>query len=221
MLARLRGLKSWLLPAIGAALLVYVLRAGPERTELSHALPGDLMLQTLDGQTLGVADLRGHVVVLNLWASWCPACVAELPVLQQLFERERQSGLLVLGATLDEEAAPVVTMARESGAGYPMVWASAAVLARLPRFPAVPATFLVDCQGVVRERIVGRVSEADLRAGIARLRSAGGAACGTRTGRDQELSAASTSEDLVQGPGWLLACRRVPPCRHPVPPALP
>ena len=118
---------------------------------------------TIDGDSVSLAAHRGKVVLLNIWATWCHPCREELPVLQRLYERNAARGLEIVGVSVDSrgEERKVRDFARSFGLTYP-VWhdpherVSAIFLA-----PGVPATYLIDREGVLRWRHVGPVREND------------------------------------------------------------
>ena len=107
MLKRTIGLKSFLAP-FGIALACAGFSLGPYRIAAAIQAVGKadsaINLQAIDGKTLkrAVADLKGKVVVVNLWATWCGPCVAEFPDLVRLHTEFRQKGLVVIAASVDE-----------------------------------------------------------------------------------------------------------------------
>ena len=129
-----------------------------------------LFLSRLDGSSLTLADLRGQVVVLNLWASWCGPCRREIPSLQRIQRDLGPRGLVVLG--LNIESLPperLGHLARELGATYPIVLPAAALGGTFEPPPVVPHTWLVDRAGRVRASRSGWVSERHLRAACEQL----------------------------------------------------
>jgi len=118
---------------------------------------------TLAGDSVSLASLRGRVVLLNIWATWCHPCREEIPVLQALHERHAAEGLEVVGVSIDvaSEREAVGEFVREFAMTYP-VWLDPE--GRVSNaFPAVgvPATFLIDPQGTVRWRKIGPIAEND------------------------------------------------------------
>ncbi len=109
-----------------------------------------LIAPTVDGGTVDLAALRGHVVLLNLWASWCPPCRAELPMLAQLQERHRAEGLVLIALSADrhhdrEDARRAITGLALTGAfmdgAKPNGYANP---------EALPFTYVIDADGIVR-----------------------------------------------------------------------
>ncbi|MDO8491296.1 MAG: redoxin domain-containing protein, partial [Dehalococcoidia bacterium] len=84
------------------------------------SLAPDFTVKMLTGETLRLSDLRGKPVFLNFWASWCPPCRAEMPILQQVFEDKALSdrGLVLLGIDLGEDPATVDSFMKSNGLSF-------------------------------------------------------------------------------------------------------
>ncbi len=123
---------------------------------------GDLFaaldLHDVHGKLVDLDPYRGRVRVFDIWASWCGPCRAIIPELNDLYARYRAKGLVVIGMSLDEYPAAVVMFERRIPLRYPngMFNEQAAKLFGYPT--AVPTTFLVDREGVIRRRFVGYVN---------------------------------------------------------------
>ena len=117
----------------------------------------------LRGQRFDLADLRGRVVLLNVWATWCEPCREELPELQALQQRHGADGLVVVGVSIDaaraeREVRRLVAAARVT---YPIVLDPKSTI--VPPFKVVgyPTTFLIDRQGAIRWRRDGLLEPGD------------------------------------------------------------
>jgi len=119
--------------------------------------------QTLDGDSVSLAALRGSPVLLNVWATWCHPCREEIPVLQALHERYRPRGLRVVGVTVDDEGATadIRAFATEYGVTYDL-WhdPDKRVMARYSVI-GVPTSVLVNRAGRVTWRRTGEVKAND------------------------------------------------------------
>ncbi|MCA8924435.1 MAG: redoxin domain-containing protein [Planctomycetes bacterium] len=129
--------------------------------------PYDFDVKTLDGAPLKLADLRGKVVIVDYWGTWCPPCRQEIPHFVEL-GREFGDLLEVVGMTFEKEqgeaaVAGVRRFARELGVTYPLVMADRALLQQVPNLEGFPTTLIIDRQGRVRAREVGYREHAYLR----------------------------------------------------------
>jgi thiol-disulfide isomerase/thioredoxin len=146
--------------------------------------------ETLDGDRLDLASLRGHVLVLNFWASWCGPCRSEQAGLQRAAGELSGQGVRFVGIDIKDQRAAALAYQREFKTAYPSLFdPSAALVARLrgqgPAFP--PATLVVDEQGRIGARIDGALgggrASPDLQAAllrdvVARVRGAGAGGSG-------------------------------------------
>lgn len=123
---------------------------------------------TLAGGHFDVGDHRGEVVVVNVWGSWCPPCIAEAPDLQRVWEETRAEGVQFVGVDFNDNRAAALAHERRFGVTYPSIEdESGRVLLSLrgslpPR--AVPSTLVLDREGRVAARVLGQVSQSTLRA---------------------------------------------------------
>jgi thiol-disulfide isomerase/thioredoxin len=118
----------------------------------------DVAAQTLDGAAVRLGDQRGQVILLNLWATWCPPCRAEMPLIQAAYEQYRDAGFTVLAVSQGEEAATVAAYVREAGLTFP-VWLDAAGAAgRAYQVRALPASIFIGRDGTVRAVYRGPLS---------------------------------------------------------------
>ncbi len=114
-------------------------------------------LERLEGDRVRLSDLRGRVVVLNIWASWCPPCRAEMPALQALHEQRVGQGVVVLGlnSTVQDSEQAARDFAAEYGLSFPIALDRDGEATRLYQVRALPSTFFIDRQGIIRRVVVG------------------------------------------------------------------
>ena len=136
-------------------------------------------LPKLEGQTLGkgvtlsLGDQLGHVVVINVWGSWCGPCRAEAPVLAAISQETTRRGVRFLGIDVRDEPAAALKFERQYGITNPSLEDREGLL--LAQFngvipvSAVPSTLVVDEAGVIRARVIGQVDGSTLRSMIADL----------------------------------------------------
>ena len=108
----------------------------------------------LNGKRIDIARLRGKVVVIDFWATWCPPCVAALPHLKELYASYRKKGLVIIGVCEDDERAVLADFVKKNNLTWPMMWEGDADGAPAERFQisAFPTVLIVDRKGIVRYR---------------------------------------------------------------------
>ena len=118
-------------------------------------------LLDLDGNPVRLEDLRGKLVWLNFWATWCPPCQAETPVLREMDERYRDRGLAIVGVAVQETTADNVReYADRYGLGYPIAFDASADIFDLYRVYALPTQFFIGPDGLVRQVVNGPLTTA-------------------------------------------------------------
>ena len=118
----------------------------------------EFRLTALDGQNVSLSSLRGKVVLVHFWATWCPPCVEELPVLDRLYRSLFGSDLEVLAVSVDEGGAGAVGpfIMRNRIALPVLLNPDHSVASQYGTFK-FPETYLVDRQGVIRRKFIGAV----------------------------------------------------------------
>jgi thiol-disulfide isomerase/thioredoxin len=111
-------------------------------------------LKNLDGTTFKVADRKGKVLLLNMWATWCGPCRGEMPSLVALQDKHRDKGFEILGLDTDDEKVDDINrFAEEMKLNYTLVWANNETqnaLVNISKFGGIPQSFLVDREGHLR-----------------------------------------------------------------------
>ncbi len=147
--------------------------SAPPSPQVGFTAPG-FTLDSLAGQPLTLSDLRGKVVVLNLWASWCPPCRAEMPALNAVYEKFRDRRLTVLGVntTYQDDEASARAAIQDWGVTFPIVFDRDGAASRQYRVQAMPTTFFIGRDGVIRDIVFGGpLSEALIASKIEKLMS--------------------------------------------------
>jgi len=115
----------------------------------------EFKLAGLDGKAISLADVRGKVVLLNFWATWCGPCRAEIPDLIELQEKYKGQ-LQIIGLTVDDDDAGVIQqVVARTGINYPVAMASAEVRIKYGGIAALPTSFVLDAQGRVVQKHEG------------------------------------------------------------------
>lgn len=165
--------RRWLLAAAaggaalaGAGVGLWRTRVGPADDEAVRAL-WSLSFATPQGASLSMASLRGRPLLLNFWATWCPPCVEEMPLLDAFFRQQAANGWQVVGLAIDQPSA-VRTFLRRTPVTFEIGLAGLDGTALGQGLGNVsgglPFTVVLDGAGKVRERRMGRVTESDLQA---------------------------------------------------------
>ena len=119
---------------------------------------GSLTMQTIDGEFLEMSDLRGKVVLVNFWATWCGPCREEIPYLASLTERYPEH-LVVIGVSEDAGGVDMVeAFADQYGVNYPIVMSTPEIKRAFPGVFALPTSFVVDPDGQMVQTHVGLIS---------------------------------------------------------------
>ncbi len=125
----------------------------------------DVQFTELDGKSLRLKDLRGRVVLLNFWATWCLPCRDEIPSLSAMQKDLEPRGLSVIGVSYDDTADLVRDFQKDIPQSYQVVLGGREVGAELPA-SSLPTTYIIDRQGRIREKMIGERTRAAFEAAI-------------------------------------------------------
>jgi len=115
----------------------------------------DFQLQSLDGGSVSLSELRGSPVMLNFWATWCPPCRSEMPYLQQIYEEWSGKGLILLAIDIGESPAKVRQFMQSNNLSLPVLLDIREVVTREYNVIAYPTTFFIDKDGIIQEKVIG------------------------------------------------------------------
>jgi peroxiredoxin len=157
-----------LLAFIGSRMWPQVAAAFGVQSAGEHA--PDFHVTTLDGQQVSLASLRGKVVLVNFWATWCPPCRIEMPGFQRVYEAKRDKGFTIVGISTDAiGSGAVADFIRERGITYPIAMANAAVIRDFGGARTLPTSFLIDRDGRIRNEVKGIFASVTLEQAVGRL----------------------------------------------------
>jgi len=129
----------------------------------------DFELPDLAGKPVTMASLRGKTVVIDFWATWCPPCIFQIPILNSVQTNHRDAGVVVVGVAVDVEGVEVVKpYAEENDIQYTVLLGDEG-LARKFGAPGFPALVVVSPEGRIDSTHVGLIEEADLNEAIAKV----------------------------------------------------
>src|ERR1043165_2617229 len=129
------------------------------------AVAPDVQFTKLDGQSLRIKDLRGRVVLLNFWATWCIPCRNEIPSLSAMQKDLDARGLSIIGVSYDDTADLVKDFQKQIPQSYEIVLGGRDVGSQLPASP-LPTSYLIDRQGRIREKMIGERTREAFEASI-------------------------------------------------------
>ncbi len=136
-------------------------------------LAPDFTLDTLDGGRITLSELRGKIVVINIWATWCLPCRAETPALEKSYEQYKDSGVVILGVDLtsQDSLSDVKVFIQEFSLTYPILLdRDGSVSNTQYQIKGLPSTFFVSREGIIRTVVVGGpMSETFIRSKIEAL----------------------------------------------------
>jgi peroxiredoxin len=115
----------------------------------------DFTLASLDGQQVSLSGLKGSIVFLNFWATWCPPCQSEIPSLKALYEKLKGKGLVILGVDVAETAAVVGKFVKEKEMTFPILLDTKSSVGMVYASQSIPTTYVIDRSGTVLARKVG------------------------------------------------------------------
>jgi peroxiredoxin len=108
------------------------------------------------GRPAALADYRGRVILLNVWATWCLPCRLEMPSLERLHETLGGSGFEVVGVSIDDgDSSNVMRFVRELGLGFDVLHDREGAIQRIYRTSGVPESFVIDKDGIIVKRVIG------------------------------------------------------------------
>jgi thiol-disulfide isomerase/thioredoxin len=139
-------------PASSSQPIQAVIAAG----EIGSHLP-EFSVKDLQGREISSADLRGKVVLVDFWATWCQPCKKEMPGYQKLLDRHGSRGFTVIGFKFDTmmDTEDPIQFAKKMGVRYPLAVAPADLKQRFGGIEGLPTTMLYDRQGILRKKVVG------------------------------------------------------------------
>jgi peroxiredoxin len=122
----------------------------------------ELNLITLDGEPVSLSDYLGSVVLVNLWATWCPPCREEMPTLKAFYEKYQSEGFVLLGIDQGEASQQVIPFVDEFGLNFPIWLDTGSEAGRVFETMNLPSSYVIDRNGQVRLMWIGGISQKNL-----------------------------------------------------------
>ncbi len=129
--------------------------ADPREAARAGFLAPRIQTIMLSGEAFDLQALRGHVVVLNFWATWCAPCRAEMPALQAVYDKRKGNGLALVGINQMEEPADITPFLAQYHLSFPVALDTKGVWSQRYRVLGLPTTYFINRQGVIRDVVFG------------------------------------------------------------------
>ncbi len=145
---------------VGVLFVLQTHQSSPEATPPSAAAGPrqalDFSLPNLDGEMVRLSDFRGKVVLLNIWATWCPPCVEEMPSMERLHQKLKDEGLVILAVSIDLDGARTVApFMQKHRLSFTSLTDTKGLVKDLYRPTGVPESHIIDRNGVVVDKVIG------------------------------------------------------------------
>ncbi len=127
---------------------------GPQVAEVGKPAP-DFTLMDRNGKTWTLSELKGQVVFINFWATWCPPCREEMPSMQRLYTMLPQDKFKMLAILNSDDPAMADLFTGKFGITIPVLDDQPNQVGKLYGLTGVPETFIIDQQGIIREKFIG------------------------------------------------------------------
>lgn len=166
--SRLHSLVAWIFVA-GLLAIVGIQLYNARLAQPGSGPAPDFELTTFDGETIRLSDLRGNVVVVNFWASWCIPCREEAPVLENAWQEFKELGVIFIGVDYLDTEREALAFISEFGITYFNGPDTGTRIGQAYRVRGVPETFFIDGEGQIRDVFIGPLTESELRQRIQSL----------------------------------------------------
>lgn len=141
---------------ITLVLAIAPLGAAPPKKSLLNRPAPPFTRTALDNKPVDLGALRGRVVLLNFWATWCAPCQIEMPRFVEWQEKYKRQGLSILGVSMDDDAGQVRGLLKKRPVNYPIVMGDENLGLAYGGVLGLPVTYLIDRKGVIRARYQGQ-----------------------------------------------------------------
>ena len=135
---------------LAAALAASVSLAASAATPVANALAPDFTLRGSDGRNVRLDELRGQVVLVNFWATWCGPCREEMPRLDTLYQKYHKSGFVLLGVNVDDDPRTALATAAKLNVSFPVLLDTDKKVSKLYDLSTMPSTVVIDRDGKMR-----------------------------------------------------------------------
>ena len=158
--------KKWTpspLTLILLGLIAYLWFRPPAEVSDENRLTPPWLVTLPDGRLLSSESLKGRVVLVNFWATWCPYCRKEKPVIDEFWKDNRARGFEVIAISIDDSPEQIAAWAKQTGYAFMAAPTNASVSNAFGAIGSVPTSFIIDRDGHVRHKIAGQLHSARLK----------------------------------------------------------
>ena len=148
---------------------LYTSFAKPNEIKKGDKAP-NFSLQSLEGETMTLADLKGKGVILNFWGSWCEPCRNEMPDLEKAWLANKDQNIVIVGVTVDESEVPAEQFVRQVNTTFPILMDKQKEVTKAYNIGKMPSTFYIDQDGIVQEIIIGQMDEKRINSALEKIR---------------------------------------------------
>ena len=127
-------------------------------TSTDYSSAPDFSLLDQDGKPVALSALKGEVVLINFWASWCAPCRQEMPLLDTLYKRYKKLGFTLLGVNVEEDSDKARDLIKVNSVSFPILFDRKNEVSKLYNLVAMPSTVMIDREGKVRFTHAGYVA---------------------------------------------------------------
>jgi peroxiredoxin len=135
---------------MAVVLMVTGLFTAAAQAGVEGKLAPDFTLKSRSGENIKLSELRGDVVMINFWASWCAPCRQEMPLLEEMHKKYSDLGFVLLGVNVEEDSSLAEDLLREIPVSFPILYDNTNAVTKLYKVVAMPSTVIVDRDGKMR-----------------------------------------------------------------------
>ncbi len=142
-------LRDKLVRSLGILVLAFFATTSSAAVQ-ENTLAPDFALKSRAGTNVRLSELRGQVVMINFWATWCGPCRQEMPLLEKLYKRYKKLGFTLLGVNVEENSRPAINYLKDVSVSFPILFDTRNVVSKLYQVSGMPSTVVVDRDGKLR-----------------------------------------------------------------------
>lgn len=159
---KLKRFRPDTLTIILIAVIIYIWFRPPAWVKDFNSPAPTFAVSLLDGREVTLESLKGKVVLVSFWATWCPYCRHEMPSMDEFYQDYRNKGFEILALSIDDEPDKVQAFMKETGYHFPVGMSDPLISQAFGGVSQVPMSFVIDTEGRIRHKVTGQVHYARL-----------------------------------------------------------